>query len=103
MNPRALIAVFLIGGVGAAVAHYAPALPDSRIAGPAKQFGLPFAGKPGVNTWLLGQLYGNTTGAYRRRGSDYRAGQGIHFGMDFSARCGTPVVAIGAGVDRRPR
>lgn len=98
VNPRALIAVFLIGGVGAAVAHYAPALPDTRIASPSRQFGLPFAGKPGVNTWLLGQLYGNTTGAYRRRGSDYRAGQGIHFGMDFSAPCGTPVIAIGAGV-----
>lgn len=88
----------MIGGVGAAVAHYAPALPDSRIAAPSRQFGLPFAGKPSVNTWLLGQLYGNTTGAYRRRGSDYQAGQGIHFGMDFSAPCGTPVIAIGAGV-----
>ena len=98
MNPRALIAALLIGGVGAAVAHYAPALPDSRIAAPSRQFGLPFAGKPGVNSWLLGQLYGNTTGAYRRRGSDYRAGQGIHFGMDFSAPCGTPVIAIGDGV-----
>ncbi len=98
MNPRALIAVFLVGGLGAAIAHYAPALPDSRIASPSRQFGLPFSGKPSVNTWLLGQLYGNTTGAYRRRGSDYRAGQGIHFGMDFSARCGTPVIAIGAGV-----
>ncbi len=98
VNPRALIAVFLITGVGVSVAHYAPALPDSRIAAPSRQFGLPFAGKPSVNTWLLGQLYGNTTGAYRRRGSDYRAGQGIHFGMDFSAPCGTPVLAIGAGV-----
>jgi len=98
VNPRALIAALLIGGVGAAVAHYAPASPDSRIAAPSRQFGLPFIGKPGVNSWLLGQLYGNTTGAYRRRGSDYRAGQGIHFGMDFSAPCGTPVIAIGAGV-----
>ncbi len=59
---------------------------------------MPFGGAPGVNSWLLGQLYGNTTGAYRRRNSDYRAGQGIHFGMDISAKCGTPVLAIGDGV-----
>ena len=26
-----------------------------------------------------------------------RQGQGIHFGIDFSARCGTPIVAIGDG------
>jgi Peptidase family M23 len=81
-----------------AFSHYAPALPTSKIAAPARQFSLPFAGTPGVNSWLLGQLYGNTTGAYRRRNSDYRAGQGIHFGMDFSAPCGTPVLAIGDGV-----
>lgn len=88
----------IVASLSVAVAHYAPALPDSQIAPPSRQFGLPFAGKPGVNTWLLGQLYGNTTGAYRRRNSDYRAGQGIHFGMDFSAPCGTPVIAIGDGV-----
>jgi Peptidase family M23 len=78
--------------------HSGSVLPDSRIAAPSRQFSLPFAGKPGVNSWLLGQLYGNTTGAYRRRNSDYRAGQGIHFGMDFSAPCETPVLAIGDGV-----
>jgi murein DD-endopeptidase MepM/ murein hydrolase activator NlpD len=27
----------------------------------------------------------------------YGAGQGIHFGIDISARCGTPVLAIGDG------
>ncbi|MDT7919037.1 MAG: peptidoglycan DD-metalloendopeptidase family protein [Meiothermus sp.] len=81
-----------------ALAHYAAPLPDERIAKPAQQFGLPLQGPPGPNTWLLGQLYGNTTGAYRQRNSGYRAGQGIHFGLDFSARCGTPVVAIGDGV-----
>ena len=80
------------------MAHYAPSLPAERIAPAARQFGLPFAADPGPNTWLLGQLYGNTTGAYRRRNSDYSAGQGIHFGMDFSAPCGTKVLAIGAGV-----
>lgn len=61
-------------------------------------FGLPFAEPPGPDTWLLGQAYGNTTGAFARRREWYRAGQGIHFGIDFSARCGTPIVAIGDGV-----
>jgi hypothetical protein len=81
-----------------AVAHDASPLPDSRIARPIQQFGLPFAGEPGPNTWLMGQAYGNTVGGYRRRLTDYRSGQGIHFGVDFSAPCGTPVRAIGDGV-----
>ncbi|GIW33555.1 peptidoglycan DD-metalloendopeptidase family protein [Meiothermus sp.] len=85
-------------GLGLALAHFAPPLPDAKIAPPSRQFGLPLQGPPGPDTWLLGQLYGNTTGAYRQRSSAYRAGQGIHFGLDFSARCGTPVVAIGDGV-----
>ncbi len=98
MNPRVVLVLFGLGFFGVALSHSAPALPMSQLAAPSKQFSLPFAGQPSVNTWLLGQLYGNTTGAYRRRNSDYRSGQGIHFGMDFSAKCGTPVVAIGDGV-----
>ncbi|MCL5994480.1 MAG: M23 family metallopeptidase [Chloroflexi bacterium] len=43
------------------------------------------------------QPYGNSTGAFVRRREWYAAGQGIHFGIDFSARCGTQVVAIGDG------
>ncbi len=65
---------------------------------PAARFGLPFADPPGPDTWLLGQPYGNTAGAFARRRDWYRAGQGIHFGVDFSAPCGTPVVAIGDGI-----
>ncbi len=61
-------------------------------------FILPFPDPPGPHTWLLGQPYGNTTGAYRQRRSTYNAGQGVHFGIDLSARCGYPVVAIGDGV-----
>jgi murein DD-endopeptidase MepM/ murein hydrolase activator NlpD len=64
----------------------------------ARPFGLPFADPPGPSTWLLGQAYGNTTGAYRQRATTYRAGQGVHFGIDLSARCGTPIVAVGDGV-----
>ena len=63
-----------------------------------RPFGLPFPDPPGPNTWLMGQAYGNTTGAYRQRASTYQAGQGLHFGVDLSARCGYPVVAIGDGI-----
>ena len=94
---RAALAAGALALAGIALAHYGTPLPDSRIPRPAGQFGLPFGGEPGPSTWLLGQPYGNTTGAYRRRSSDYGAGQGIHFGLDFSARCGTPVLAIGDG------
>ncbi|GAA5532333.1 M23 family metallopeptidase [Deinococcus aluminii] len=88
----------LLAGLGVALAHYAPPLPESVIAKPARQFGLPFAGAPGPDTWLLGQGYGNTTGAYRQRRSTYGNLQGLHAGLDFSAPCGTPVRAIGDGV-----
>jgi len=71
----------------------------ARAVAPAqtKPFGLPFAEPPGPSTWLLIQGYGNTTTAYRWRVSQYGAGQGLHFGIDLAARCGTPVVAIGDG------
>lgn len=63
-----------------------------------KPFILPFKEQPGPDTWLLGQTYGNTTGAYRQRDTTYGASQGIHFGIDFSAPCGTELVAIADGV-----
>jgi murein DD-endopeptidase MepM/ murein hydrolase activator NlpD len=61
-------------------------------------FILPFADPPGPDRWLLGQPYGNTVGAYVNRNIFYRAGQGLHFGLDFSAPCGTEIVAIGDGL-----
>ncbi len=73
----------------------APSLAQSASARPP--FGLPFATPPGTTTWLLGQSYGNTSGAYAMRRIWYGSGQGIHFGIDFSARCGTQVVSIGDG------
>jgi murein DD-endopeptidase MepM/ murein hydrolase activator NlpD len=63
-----------------------------------KPFGLPFAEPSGPGTWYLGGGYGNTISAYFQRDTTYRAGQGLHFGLDFAAPCGTPVVAIGDGV-----
>ncbi len=61
-------------------------------------FGMPLEGDPSPDTWLFAQTYGNTTTAYRWRWTVYGAGQGMHFGLDFSARCGTPILAIGDGI-----
>lgn len=63
-----------------------------------RPFRLPFAQPPGLNTWLMAQPYGNTTGAYRQRFTTYGASGGIHFGLDLSAPCGTEVVAIADGI-----
>jgi murein DD-endopeptidase MepM/ murein hydrolase activator NlpD len=63
-----------------------------------KPFILPFKEPPGPDTWLLGQTYGNTVGAYFNRNTTYRYSQGIHFGIDLSAPCGTEIVAIADGV-----
>lgn len=63
-----------------------------------RPFILPFADPPGPNSWLLGQPYGNTTGAYRNRYRFYAASQGIHFGIDLSAPCGTALIAMADGV-----
>jgi murein DD-endopeptidase MepM/ murein hydrolase activator NlpD len=90
----ARLSLALVLGV---LASAAAARAEAPEADDAKPFGLPFAAPPGPSTWLLGQPYGNTTTAYRWRISTYGAGQGLHFGIDFSARCGTPVVAIGDG------
>ena len=57
-------------------------------------FAPPFAGPPGPGTWFVTQWYGNTVWAHQNR---YLSGQGIHFGIDFAAPCGTPVLAIGDG------
>lgn len=65
---------------------------------PERPFILPFAGDPGPNSWLLIQAYGNTTFAYRYRNNVYYGGQGIHFGIDLAAPCGTEILAIGDGV-----
>ena len=62
-----------------------------------KPFVLPVAAPASPSTWLLGQPYGNTTGAYLRGDAWYSAGQRLHFGIDLSMPCGTPLVAIGDG------
>jgi murein DD-endopeptidase MepM/ murein hydrolase activator NlpD len=74
-------------------------LPDAAAQPPPeKPLVLPFKEPPGLDTWLLGQTYGNTTGAYRRRDTTYGVSQGIHFGIDFRAPCGTELIAMADGV-----
>jgi murein DD-endopeptidase MepM/ murein hydrolase activator NlpD len=78
------------------VAVYAPraaAQPEAQ-----KPFTLPFKEPPSLDTWLLAQTYGNTVGAYYQRSRTYGASQGIHFGIDFSAPCGTELVAMADGL-----
>ncbi len=63
-----------------------------------RPFIMPFAGPPGPDTWFFLQAYGNTTFAYRFRNNVYYGGQGLHFGLDLAAPCGTLVRTIGDGV-----
>src|SRR3712207_1523334 len=72
--------------------------PEGVIAVPQRPFPLPFLEPPGPTTWLWGQPYGNTTGAYRQRFTTYGASGGIHFGIDLGAPCATEIVAIADGV-----
>jgi hypothetical protein len=65
---------------------------------PRKPFVLPFAVPAGPSTWMFEQYYGNTPDAYNFGKYWYRAGQGLHFGLDFEAPCGLSVTAIGDGV-----
>jgi len=64
---------------------------------PDKPMQMPVATPAGPSTWLLGQPYGNTTGAFNNSQRWYSAGQGLHFGIDISMPCGTPLVAVADG------
>jgi len=64
---------------------------------PSKPMILPVGVSAGAATWLFGQAYGNTPGAYNFGDEWYSAGQGLHFGIDLSMPCGTPLVAVADG------
>lgn len=95
-----LLALLFFLGVSQAapLPSEAQAAPILQEAGAERPFTLPFAEPPGPDTWLMGQAYGNTVGAYFSRNTTYRYSQGIHFGVDLSAPCGTEIVAIADGV-----
>lgn len=95
LNKRRVVLALLVGLCLAPLATTL-ALP-ARAVGAEPIFGPPLAGPPGPDRWFISQWYGNTVWAYQNRSLVYGAGQGIHFGVDFATRCGTPVIAIGDG------
>lgn len=106
-NQRLVIAVnlFVLALLGGSLPFLTPspaaAQEGSAVETPAsmvRPFQLPFAQPSGLDTWLMAQPYGNTTGAYRQRFTTYGASGGIHFGVDLSAPCGTEIVAIADGI-----
>lgn len=71
--------------------------PPTAVGTPTSPYRLPFAAPPGPGAWYVTHWYGVTTGGYRGRNTTYGQGQGIHFGIDFAAPCGSEVVAVAAG------
>jgi hypothetical protein len=62
-----------------------------------RPFIMPMETQAGPSTWMFGQPYGNTVGAYNFGTAWYSAGQGLHFGVDISMACGTPLLAVADG------
>lgn len=89
------LTIFLAGGISTAAPASAQ---EGSPVSTERPFRLPFDQPAGLETWLMAQPYGNTTGAYRQRFTTYGASGGIHFGLDLSAPCGTEIVAIADGI-----
>jgi murein DD-endopeptidase MepM/ murein hydrolase activator NlpD len=97
LNLTAFIAVAQLFSLTPAQAQ-GPTVQDDPPVKLERPFQLPFANPSGLETWLMAQPYGNTTGAYSQRYTTYGASGGIHFGVDLSAPCGTEIVAIADGI-----
>lgn len=94
---HALLACAVIGATALVGLLTQPAPASVAAQAEAPKFRLPFADPPGPDTWFVSQAYGTTVSSNRNWPNLYAAGQGIHFGIDFSTRCGRDVLAIGDG------
>lgn len=88
----ALVLTLLLGAAAPVAAQ------GTRPSTETKPFIFPVSGPSSPSTWILGQPYGNTTGAFFSGAANYSAGQYLHFGVDIGMACGTPVVAVADGV-----
>lgn len=92
-NVRLLTIVLAV--IAATCAVGTPSTPTQAESNAA--FGPPLAKPASLDSWLLEQHYGNTVEALSFGKYWYADGQGLHFGLDLEAPCGTHVMAIADG------
>ncbi|MFN8456888.1 MAG: M23 family metallopeptidase [Anaerolineae bacterium] len=98
MNFKRFILTLMMGLTTLATAALPATAQEGSSQPTERPFQLPFANPSSLDTWLMAQPYGNTTGSFRQRFTTYGASGGIHFGVDLSAPCGTEIVAIANGI-----
>ena len=96
MKPVLMLSLILLGAL--TLSSSLPVFAQDIDTPPAeKPFIFPVGEYSGPSTWLMGQPYGNTTGAFNSGADQYSAGQFLHFGIDISMPCGTPLLAVADG------